>query len=52
MVLGEANMRYNKEELAILARGDQKDFDKEGALFMHEKLDRFFKRNESKRRVM
>ena len=40
-------MKFNKEELALLAKGDCQHFDKEGALFIREKVEGFFKRNES-----
>jgi len=39
-------MKFNKEELALLAKGDCQHFDKEGALFIREKVEGFFKRNE------
>ena len=47
VVLGEGKMKFNKEEVALLARGDSHHFDKEGALFIREKVEGFFKRNES-----
>ena len=47
VVLGEGKMKFNKEEITLLAKGDGHHFDKEGVLFIREKVEGFFKRNES-----
>ena len=41
-------MIFNKEDIALLASSKTATFDKEGALFIQEKSEGFFKRTESK----
>lgn len=41
-------MRFNKQELMTLANQPSHKFDKEGVLYLRERQDGFFKRNERK----
>lgn len=41
-------MRFNKQELMTLATQPSSKFEKEGVLFLRERQEGFFRRNESK----
>ena len=41
-------MKFNKSEVGLLAGQPSHKFEKEGVLFVREKQESFFKRNESK----
>ena len=44
--MGRARMKFNKAEVALLASQPSSKFEKEGVLFVREKQEGFFKRNE------
>ena len=48
MVLGEGKMKFNKDEVPLLAGAKSCHFEKEGVLFIQEKVEGFFRRNEGK----
>ena len=43
-----SKMKFNKAEIALLANQPSHKFDKEGVLFVREKQEGFFKKNEGK----
>ena len=45
-------MKFNKAEIALLANQPSHKFDKEGVLFVREKQEGFFKKNEGKARIV
>ena len=44
-------MKFNKAEIALLANQPSHKFDKEGVLFVREKQEGFFKKNEGKQEL-
>ena len=47
-----SKMKFNKAEIALLANQPSHKFDKEGVLFVREKQEGFFKKNEGKARIV
>ena len=50
-VVGRGKMKFNKAEVALLASQPSSKFEKEGVLFVREKQEGFFKRNEGELEV-
>ena len=49
--MGRGKMKFNKAEVALLASQPSCKFEKEGVLFVREKQEGFFKRNEGELEV-
>ena len=47
-----SKMKFNKAEIALLANQPSHKFDKEGVLFVREKQEGFFKKNEGKQELV
>ena len=45
-------MKFKKEDVSLLAGAESCNFEKEGALFIQEKVEGFFKRNESNKSAL